>query len=315
LKGTAKHGTAPLVGSAKLVLGVLLAGLGVILLAGHLGYLPSGTGGWMLQYWPAILILIGLGLLASSLRSVLLGWIATVLVIAALAFGAWWVHQHGTGSRPEIAKTYDLNRPRAETLTVRARVFGGSLSLEPNLTARAGRLDVIATGTQSDEAAFTTSGGVAILDWPTEDGRVYQAPLGGNVRLLVPLRFRVRFLTKSLFSQVRASLARLRPERCEVEAIASSVRIDANGPARPSLVLIRGTLANVELSLPANCPARLEFEAPLTFRSLPDDFVEHAVGKSKTKIWTSDGSGPAVLVRVAGPLIHLKIRREPVRAL
>lgn len=301
-------------GFLKLVLGVLLAGIGVVLLAGHLGYLPSGTGGWMLQYWPAILVLIGLGLLASSLRSPLIGWIATILVIAALAFGAWWVRQHGTGSRPETAKTYDLTRPRAETLTVRARVFGGALTLEPNVTARAGRLDVVATGSPSDDADFTTSGGAAILDWPTEDAQVYKAPLGGNVRVLVPPRFRVRLLVKSLFSQVRASLARLRPERCEVEAIASSVRIDATGPARPSEVLIRGTLANVELNLPANCPARLEFD-PLTFRSLPDDFMEHAVGRSKIKIWTSEGSGPVVVVRVAGPLIHLKVRREPVRAL
>jgi hypothetical protein len=304
------------VGFANLVLGVLLAGLGVILLAGHLGYLPAGTGGWMLRYWPAILVLIGLALLASSLRNPLIGWITTILVIAALGLGAWWVHQHGTGPTQEHARTFDLNRPRTETLTVRARVFGGALSVEPNATSRARRLDLIATGVESSEAAdYTSSGGAAILDWPDVDAaRVYQAPFGGNVRVLVPSQFRVRLVAKSLFSQVRAGLARLRPERCEVEAIASSVRIDASGPARPSVILIRGTLANVELDLPSNCPARLEF-APLTFRSLPDDFMEHAVGRSKTKIWTSDGSGPAVVVRVQGPLIHLKVRREPVRAL
>jgi len=303
------------VGFTKLVLGVLLAGLGVVLLAGHLGYLPSGTGGWLLQYWPVLLVVIGLALLGSSLKNPLFGWLATILLIGALGFGAWWVHQHGTGSHQETAKTYDLNRPRAETLTVRARVFGGALTLESNIAARAGKLDVIATGMQADDADFTTSAGAAIFDWPTEDARVYQAPFGGNVRVLVPQRFRVRLLAKSLFSQVRAALAKLRPERCEVEAIASSVRIDATGPSRPSLVVVRGTLANVELDLPANCPTRLEFEAPLTFRSLPDDFMEHANGNAKTKIWTSDGSGSLVVVRVEGPLIHLKIRREPVRAL
>ena len=304
----------PPVGFVKLVFGVLLAGLGAILLAGHLGYLPTDTGGWLLRYWPALLVLIGLALLASALKNPLIGWVATILVLGALVFGAWWVHQHGTGTHPEAAKTYDLTRPRAETLTIRARVFGGSLSLESNAAARAGRLDVVATGADTDDADFTSSGGAAIFDWPTEDARVYQAPLGGNVRVLVPQRFRVRLLAKSLFSQVRAALARLRPERCEVEAIASSVRIDATGPARPSLVLIRGTLANVELDLPASCPARLEFD-PLTFRTLPDDFMEHAVGRSKVKIWTSEGSGPVVRVRVAGPLIHLKVKREPVRAL
>lgn len=302
-------------GFAKLVFGVLLAGLGIILLAGRLGYLPSGTGSWMLQYWPVILVAIGLGLLASSLRNGLLGWIATLLVIGALAFGAWWAHQHGTGSRNEVAKSYDLSRPRTETLTLRARVFGGALSVEPNAAARARRFDVVGTGGSGDDADYTSSGGAAIFDWPTEDARVYQAPLGGNVRLLVPERFRVRLLLKSLFSRVRAQLARLRPERCEVDAIASFVRIDATGPARPSLVQVRGTLSNVDLSLPANAAVRLQFEAPLTFRSLPEDFVEHAMGSSKTKVWTSDGNGPSVLVRVEGPLIHLKVRREPVRAL
>ena len=305
----------PPVGFTKLVLGVLLAGLGIILLAGRLGYLPSETGGWLLQYWPALLVVIGLALLASSLRNALLGWIATILVIAALAFGAWWVHHHGTGSKPERATTYDLARPRAETLTFRGRVFGGALSVEPNASARARRLDVIARGAGTGDPAFTSSGGAAILDWPAEDARVYPAPLGGGVRVLVPERLRLRLVAKSLFSQVRAALARLRPERCEFDAIASSVKIDATGSARPSLVLVRGTVSNVDLSLPSGAPVRLEFAAPLTFRSLPEDFMEHAVGKSRTKVWTSDGSGPAILVRVEGPLIHLRVRREPVRAL
>ena len=301
-------------GFTKLVFGVLLAGLGVILLAGHLGYLPSGTAGWMLQYWPVLLVLIGLALLASSLRNVLLGWIATILVIGALAFGAWWVHQHGTGTSHEATRTYDLARPAAATLTVRARVFGGAMTIEPNAAARTHQVDVVSTGANAGDAAFTSSGGAAILDWPDENSRVYQAPLGGGARVLVPAKTRVRLLLKSLFAQVRAELARLRPERCEVDAIGSFVRIDASG-ARPTQVRISGTLANVELFLPANCPARLEFTTPLSFRSVPDDFVEHAMGNSKTKVWTSDGSGPSVLVRVEGPLIHLKVRREPVRAL
>lgn len=299
----------------KLVLGVLLAGVGIILLAGHLGYLPSGSGGWLLQYWPLLLVAIGLALLASALRNPLFGWIATILVIAALAFGAWWVRQHGASSPPQATRTFDLARPRAETLTVRARVFGGSLAVESNAAARSGRLDVITTGADDEDPAFTSSGGAAILDWPDENARVYQAPLGGNLRVLVPPRFRVRLVAKSLFSKVSAGLARLRPERCELEAVASSIGIDATGPVRPSLVQVKGTLSNVDLALPSSCPVRLEFTAPLTFRSLPEDFMEHATGRSKTKIWTSDGSGPAVLVRIEGPLIHLRVRREPVKAL
>jgi len=303
------------VGSLKLVLGVLLVGLGVVLLAGRLGYLPSDLT-WMFRWWPALLVILGLALLAGALRNPLLGWLATLAVIAALAFGVWWAHRHG-GAAPtrEVAKTFDLNRPRAETLTLRARVFGGSIQVEPNAPARARHLDLITTGTESGSAEFTSSGGAAILDWPDEDARVYQAPIGGNLRVLVPERTGIRLLAKSLFARVRASFPRLKPELCEVNAIASSVQIDATGPARPSLVRIAGTLSNVELWLPANCPARLEFLSPLSLRSVPDDFTEHVGGRSRTKIWTSEGSGPPVLVRVEGPFVHLKVRREPVRAL
>jgi hypothetical protein len=301
----------------KLVLGVLLAGLGVILLAGHLGYLPSGTGGWLLQYWPILLIAIGLGLLASSLQNPIFGWIATILIIGALAYGAWWAHQHGTAPKPAFSKRYDLTRPLAQTVTVRARVFGGALDVDANAPTRGRSLDVVATGVREEDAGpgFASSGGSAILDWPADGGQVFQAPIGGDLRVHVPERLGVRLLAKSLFSRVRVEFARLHPERCEVMAIASSVQIDASGPAHPSLIRLRGTLSNVELTLPANCAARLEFASPLTFRSLPDDFVEHVGGRSQTKIWTSDGSGPAVLVRVEGPLINLHVRREPVRAL
>ncbi|MGE5177535.1 MAG: hypothetical protein ACM3PF_00430 [Bacteroidota bacterium] len=307
----------PTVAFLKLVLGVLLAGLGVILLAGHLGYLPAGTGGWLFQYWPVLLIALGLGLLASSLQNPIFGWIATILIIGALGYGAWWAHQHGTAPKPALTKRYDLNRPRAETVTVSTSVFGGSLDVGANAPARGKSLDVTATGVREEDSVpgFSSSGGTAILDWPASGGRVFQAPIGGDLRVLIPERLGVRLLAKSLFSRVRAGFARLRPERCEVTAIASSVQIDASGPAHPSLVRLRGTLSNVELTLPANCAARLEFASPLTFRTLPDDFVEHVGGRSQTKIWTSEGSGPAVLVRVEGPLMHLKIRREPVRAL
>ena len=109
----------------KLVLGVLLAGVGVVLLAGHLGYLPPGMGDFLAHYWPVLLIAVGLGLLANSMKSALLGWVATLIVIGGLAYGAWWVHHHGTAPKPTATSTLNLNRPHAETLTVRARVFGG----------------------------------------------------------------------------------------------------------------------------------------------------------------------------------------------
>ena len=119
----------PAVGFGKLVLGVLIAGLGVVLLAGNLGYLPAGTGGWLFQYWPVLLVGFGLALLANSMRSALLGWIATLVIVAALGYAAWWAYHHRAASPEAYSQSIDLRRSRTETLTLRARVFGGALSL------------------------------------------------------------------------------------------------------------------------------------------------------------------------------------------
>jgi len=77
---------------------------------------------------------------------------------------------------------------------------------------------------------------------------------------------------------------------------------------------LRGSLSNYEILIPANCPVRLEFSAPLAFRSLPEDFVEHRNGKNPVHVWTADGTGPVLRIVVDGPLVHVRIRREPLKA-
>ena len=324
-------------GFAKLVLGVLLVGLGVVLLAGHFGFLPAGTGGWMLRYWPIVLIAIGLAVLANAIKNALLGWIATLLMIAALAFGAWWAFHHSTASKSGYTRSYDLARPRAETLTLRSELFGGLLVVgssagatdtasvgarrgtrarTPARGARALLVNVV--GAPSDPESgprFTSSGGAAILDWPPERRPVYRAPLGAGIQIRAPDLLRFRLDARSLFSDIRADLSRLRPERLELKLMGSRAAVIATGTARPSLVRVRGFMSTVDLRIPRAAPVRLEFHAPLTFRSLPEDFVENVGGRSKMKVWTSDGNGPVITIRIEGPLVHLRVRREPLSAL
>jgi len=306
----------------KLVLGVLLAGVGAILLAGHLGFLPAGMGGWLFHYWPILLIAIGLALLANAVNNGLLGWISTILVIGILAYAAWWAYHHGASTPPSYAKVYDLARPRVEAVTLRARVFGGSLVVASKSGPRAARtLDLTASGVggmgheEGTAPSFHSSGGAAILDWPPGKPHVYQAPLGGDLRVVAPERMRIRLEAKSLFSEVRTDFSRLRPERFDVEAYGSSVRITATGATSPTLLRVRGTLSNVDLRIPPSGPVRIEFSSALSFRSLPEDFVERKGAHAKVKVWTSDGNGPLLRIRVEGPLIHLRIRREAVRAI
>jgi hypothetical protein len=61
---------------------------------------------------------------------------------------------------------------------------------------------------------------------------------------------------------------------------------------------------------------RIEFTSRLTTRSLPEDFMEHAMGRarSKTKIWTSEGTGAPLVIRIDGPFMYLKVTREAAKA-
>ena len=306
-------------GFGKLVLGIIVAGLGVVLLAGNLGYIPAGSGGWFFHYWPVLLVGLGLALLANSVRSALLGWVATLVIIGGLGFAAWWAYHHGASSPAYYSQSIDLKRSHTETVTLRARVFGGALALGSKVSAPNARtLDLTAQGAgDSDKARprFVSSGGAGILDWPATGTKAYEAPLGGDLKVLAPAHLKLRLEAKSLASDVRADLSGLRPERCDIEAIASSVHIDATGPLRPTIVRLRGSLSNYEVRLPASCPVRLEFSAPLAFRSLPDDFEEHRNGRNPVKIWTAEGTGPVVRILVDGPLVHVRIRREPLKAI
>ncbi len=301
----------------KLLFGALLVGIGGILLAGHLGYVPSGTGSWLLHYWPVLLIAIGLAFLANAIQNPFLGWVAVLVIIGGLAFGAWWAHENGAAQTP-VETTFDLDRPRVESLTLRTRTLGGSFRLTEGGGAGR-RLHVVVQGAkdklEGTPRYLPTKGG-GLLEWPARGEHAYEAPAGANVGVRAPDRTPVRVESKSLFSSARVDLSKLRSDRCTFDAVASTVRLDLRGSARPAIVRVKGFLSTVELLLPASGPVRLEFTSRLTTRTLPDDFLEHATGleRSKTKIWTSEGPGTPLKVVIDGPFLYLKVTREAAKA-
>jgi len=301
----------------KLIFGALLVGIGGILLASHLGYVPAGTAAWLLHYWPVLLIAIGLAFLASAIKNPFLGWIAAIVVIAGLAIGAWWAHENGAPSAKAVETSYDLDRPLVQSVTMRTRTLGGAFTVEEGGTARRLRVRIEGAGDQAEETAqYTPTKGGALLSWPSRGTHVYDAPPGAQVHVRAPNRLAVRIEARSLFSSTDVDLSKLRSDRCSFDATVSRLRVDLRGPAHPATIHVKGFLATTELLLPASGPVRIEFTSRLTTRSLPEDFMEHAAGRarSKTKIWTSEGTGAPLVIRIDGPFMHLKITREAAKA-
>ena len=309
------------------MIGAILVGIGGVLLASQLGYLPAGVMPWFLQFWPVLLVLFGLALLASATKNVFLGWLTALLAIAAIAYGGWWLAHHKDAAGTAHLARHDLDRPRVEALSLRARTFGGKLSLAATTVAPGGTgrdsnsrtgarsLEVSLRGVSEKDAEHTwrVEGRTGEFTWPTRVLVPNTAPFGAELGIRSPERIPIRLKTETILSGADLDLTQLRPERCDVGVITGGVRVSV-GTSVPEQIVIHGTLGAAELLLPAIGPVRVEFLSPITARSLPDDFLEQVGGRGKAKIYIAEGRGRPLLVIVDGMFLYVKIKRAPQRA-
>ncbi|HEU4333610.1 MAG TPA: DUF5668 domain-containing protein [Candidatus Eisenbacteria bacterium] len=310
----------------RLLFGAILVGLGGVLLASQLGYLPQGVVPWFLQFWPALIILIGIALLANAMKNLLLGWLAAILALGAIGLGAWWLaHNKAEAGGSHVARI-DLERPRVEALTIRTRTLGGKVVLASAGAADAGKpvsgkaaagraLSAVWKGVSQKDAEYrwSASGGAGLFEWPKRTLIPNTAPFGGSLDLAAPRRIPIRLKSECYLSGAEIDLSDLRPETCEIGLMSGAARMIV-GDGAPSKITIRGFGGAAEIRLPAEGPVRVEFHSPFTARSLPDDFVEQVGGRGKARIWVAEGKGTPLLVVVDGALLYVKFKRAPQRA-
>ena len=300
----------------KIVIGILLAGLGGLLLAQSLGYLPAGVWPWLVKFWPYLLLAFGFALLANALKNVVIGVIAMALVIVCVLFGAFWITLYTKTTGTEHMTSIDLERPPVHAVTVQARAIAGSLTVNADPAARHA-IVLNARGVAGEGFAahrWNASQGSGLLIWPARFRITEPGLVGGTFRVRAPPKTAIRLGVTSYFASTTADLRDLRPDQCDVRAVGSTVRMLV-GPARPPRIRVHGFLSNVEVRLPANCPARIECTSPLVLRSLPDDFSERATASASRKAWAADGPGKPVSIEIEGPLMRVRVVREPVKAL
>jgi hypothetical protein len=306
----------------RLLFGAILAGIGGVLLASQLGYLPAGVMPWFLQFWPALLILIGIAFLANAMKNLLLGWLAAILALAAIGFGAWWLAHNQAAAGDAHVSHVDLERPRVEALTFVTRTLGGKVVLRSAASgvgsggsARDRTLHVTLRGVSEKDAAYRwqASGRSGLFEWPKNVLVPNTAPFGGSVMLSAPRRAAIRVRATSLLSGADLDLSDLRPESCELTLYSGAARVTIGDDA-PQAITIRGAAGAAEILLPAEGPVRVEFHSPFTARSLPDDFLEHVGGKRTGRLWVSEGRGKPLEIVVDGVLLYVKIKREPQKA-
>lgn len=310
----------------RLLFGAILVGLGGVLLASQLGYLPEGVVPWFLQFWPALIILVGLAFLANAMKNLVLGWLAAILALAAIGLGAWWLAHNKAAAGGSYDARIDLERPRVEALTIRTRTLGGKFVLSSAGAADAGKpvsgrapagraLSATWKGVSQKDAEYrwSASGGAGLFEWPKQTLIPNTAPFGGSVDLTAPRRIPIRLKSECYLSGAEIDLSDLRPETCEIGLVSGAARLIV-GDGAPKKITIRGFGGAAEVRLPSEGPVRVEFHSPFTARSLPDDFMEQVGGRGKARIWVAEGKGAPLLVVVDGALLYVKFKRAPQRA-
>ena len=298
--------------SGKLVFGILLVGIGALLLAGNQGWLPSGTWSWLIHFWPILLVILGIILLASVLRNLVIGVLSAALIIGAFVFGGWWITHHVRKGKPVPVETIALGATVPHTIILRGRMICGSLTVAAD-PAGQGRIRLIPQGFTGDKVAanrWSVSNGIGVLSWPTPP-----SDLGltfGSLNVMLPVRAPVRLDESNYLSSAKIDYTALRPDPCDIQAIGSRVVVTVAG-VRPPRIHVHGFLSSIEIRLPANCPARIEYSSPLTAHSFPDDFVEHLSARvqDRAAFWTANGTGTPIRIVVDGHLMNIHIVREP----
>lgn len=302
-------------GFGKLAFGFVLVGMGALLLGAALGYLPQGVWPWLARFWPVLLVGFGLALLANALKNALLGVIALALVAAAFVFGGWWISKHTEmGLPPTQATLINLAHPGVRTLRIQERSVGGSFAIHtqpgsPDQVLMSAKnifgQDMIAHG-------YEPKNGVGYLVWPTTPIAGDLSLFGSIVDARLPERQRVSLRSSNYFAFGTINLEQDALEEADVRAISSSVRF-AVGALRPPRIRVHGLLSNVEIRLPADAAARVEYESPLTWHSFSSDFTEHVSGrvKGKAAFWTAEGKAPLTVIHVDGHLMRIHVYREP----
>jgi hypothetical protein len=301
-------------GFLKLLFGALLVGVGGILLGTALGVISGDVWPALLQYWPLLIVAIGVALLAHAIKSIVLGWLSALLVVGGLLLGAWWFTTHQPAGGGDVT-TIDLAKPPVDSVTLRLRTLVGRFEIASRgSAARLLRIEALHVPEKMKSAKhWRTAGRAGIFEWPHLPGTGGLPPFGGELRVGLPERQPTRLELKAYLSTGDADLRALRPERSTFNVVGSSVRAFAGEQGDPQRIRVRGFLSNVRLHLPANAPVRVVYSGWFGLRTMPRDFIQHLAGQHREQIFVSEGRGSPILVEIEGPLLRVVIDRAPVK--
>jgi hypothetical protein len=253
----------------------VLIALGVLLLLGNLGVLPTDTWRSLWQWWPVLIVLLGIELLLTGRAS----WGAVlfaVLVLGAAAVvqnGLPWVSMRGAPPRAslEIPSGNRFEQPLQGARQVNVDISHGAGRLDVSGGAREGMIaegNVTGADLSRLRNRYQVQNGVGSLDLTFAEGNPLgwlgvhdEAPNELLVKLAqgVPIR---RLEIDSGAAEVRLDLSELQLQTLELDTGASSARVSMPRRGVTTGSITAGA-SSLVVEIPEGVPARIRAEGGL----------------------------------------------------
>jgi len=237
--------------------GILLLFLGVVFLLQTLNVLPWGLWETLWRFWPALIIIIGLGILLRRYNVWLVSLLVLAMLGACLGIAIW---QYGASPTPSI-KSYsepigDMERAQIEVDFAAGNITIGSLPPgSPNFVEAASEAR---NSDGSMNVDFHRQDGEGRLYLSTE--RVNQPFWGGDgirweVRLTrnIPLTLNI----KSAASNMGLTLSELKVTELRLDVDAGNCKVTVPSSAGTTDIKIEVDVANIELTIPDEVAAKI----------------------------------------------------------
>ncbi len=296
----------------RLFWGLVLAVLGVLLLAGNLGWLDPGFIVSLWRLWPLILVVIGINMILGERNRRLAVILTLVVVLAGLLF-AWIGWQGGHwGFAGGQAVTRAIVQPTAGNVTSgTVRIDLGAAGIDLHGLAADRRADLVAgtlsTWGEPDITQSVTDGAYSLT--VRETGTVVGLPfVGGSAsgrrRLDLGLAPDIPWsldLTAGA-SRTNLELSDVTVSDVTVDAGASSVTLVIGRTTPDAQVKVKGGAGSYHLTLPKDRRIELELVSSVSSRTVADGFR-----KTGDQTYVHDGSGTALQVRVEASVSSVRV--------
>lgn len=259
----------------RIIWGIVLIGVGAWFLGQNLGWTNIEIGAFIAAYWPVVLIVLGLSVLAESLKSAILQ-IIILIIVAAIFVLPFVFDQPAQNGETSSGKKQGIEILSQEAKKLELEIKAGAVDFQLNDQTAANQ--AVVANLLSDFLLLTKSerkdGDKIITEfnlknkralWRRFPGKLNNLTISINPELLAELEIDLGAAT------MKADLSKNKIERFDLDSGAATVDLKLGDRVNRSQVEINGGAATINLEIPRSVGAQLEINGALSSREL-DDF-------------------------------------------